>query len=236
MFKKIFITILSFSLLISNSAFSNSNYIFPSQMEDDSDTPVSINNSDPFEKYNRKIFTINQYIEKAIFKPITITYMKLLPKNIQKGVSNFVNNLYTPLSFINSALTLSLNDSLTNLWRFILNTSFGVGGFYDFASQAGLKNNKRDFSDTLAFYKFGKGPYIIIPILGPSNGRETIGKITDILIDPINYIPNTNFVNFRTGLIILDSYSDKIKYIDNIEKNSLDPYVTIRSLFLQNKR
>lgn len=230
---KILVIILA---LFSKNSYSTDGYIFPSQMSDESE-PIMKNtdNRDPFESLNRKVFKFNNYLEKIFLKPITLGYRKVFPQSIQKGVNNIIYNLTVPLSMVNALLIGNVNDSLKCFWKFILNTSFGLAGFYNFTDLTNLSVDDYNFSETMKYYKFPQGPYLILPILGPSNLRGVFGISTDTFLDPIFYIFNGNFNKYRIGLTIINSYSNKIEFVDKIERNSLDAYSTIKSLYLQNR-
>ena len=131
--------------------------------------------NDPFENLNRKTFEFNEKIDEKIAKPIAETYSQLPPK-IKKGVSNFFDNLEEVDTFVNQLLQGKPKESFNDLTRFLINTTIGLGGFIDVASKMGLERHEEDFGQTLAVWGVGQGPYIMLPILGPSTLRDTLSR------------------------------------------------------------
>jgi phospholipid-binding lipoprotein MlaA len=134
---------------------------------------------DPLEGFNRGVYRFNYYFDKFIFLPIVNTYEFIMPVFAQKGVSNFVDNVYEFNNFTNNLLQLKFKQTGITLARFAINTTVGLGGLMDPATKMNLHRQKEDFGQTLGHYGVGNGPYIVLPILGPSNLRDTTGVVAD---------------------------------------------------------
>lgn len=199
---------------------------------DDNDTSMV---SDPIEGFNRAIYSFNTTIDKILIKPIAKTYRFIVPELARRGVRNVLVNFSEPLTFINSTFQGDTEHSFTTFWRFTINSTFGLAGIFDVAKDAGLENRKEDFGQTAGVYGSGQGAYIMLPLLGPSNGRDTFGKVVDIFIDPFSYILGDEAMMVRTGISGLDAREATLNLVDQIERTSLDPYATIRSLYTQKR-
>ncbi len=191
--------------------------------------------SDPIEKVNRAIYSFNNFVDKIIIKPVTKGYKFIVPELARKGVRNILTNLTEPITFLNSALQGDTKQSFTTFWRFTLNSTFGMAGIFDVAKDAGLEYRKEDFGQTAAVYGSGQGAYLMLPILGPSNTRDLLGKIVDVFTDPFNYVLTDEALLVRTGVTGIDARESVLNLVDHIEKTSLDPYATVRSLYTQKR-
>jgi phospholipid-binding lipoprotein MlaA len=189
---------------------------------------------DPLEPYNRAMFGFNSGLDHYLLRPVTVGYRYIVPQAGRTAVSNVVNNLYTPVIFANSVAQGDPQNSFSSMWRFIINTTFGLGGVIDVASDAGLKTRPADFGQTLAIYGVGSGPYVVLPVIGPSNIRDAGGRLTDAFINPFNYISNAASAGIWTATAV-DARSNNMKLLDGIYDNSLDPYTTFRSGWTQKR-
>tara|TARA_Y100000588_G_scaffold111922_1_gene122777 strand:- start:94 stop:864 length:771 start_codon:yes stop_codon:yes gene_type:complete len=146
---------------------------------------------DPFEGFNRRIYKFNYYVDQYILLPVTDKYEKIAPVPVKTGVSNFLSNLGEIPTFINSTLQVKPRTAGSTLGRFAVNSTFGILGIFDVASKIGLEKHKEDFGQTLAYYGVSEGPYLILPVLGPSNLRDFAGFSTDGYmfneVDPLNF-------------------------------------------------
>jgi phospholipid-binding lipoprotein MlaA len=191
--------------------------------------------NDPFEPVNRGIYKFNYYLDQGVLRPVTVGYRYITPVKGQKMVHNFLENLYSPAVFVNSVLQGDPQNSFATVWRFILNTTFGGLGFFDFASEVGLYNRPADLGQTLGFYGVGTGPFLELPIIGPSNVRDGVGRIGDAFLNPVNYA-DANWVWIAAwGVTAIDQRSQNMKLIDDVYSTSLDPYATFRSLYTQKR-
>jgi len=191
-------------------------------------------NNDPLEPMNRGFYQFNRAVDVAILRPISWAYAHGVPDKGRQMISNALDNLYTPVQFANSVLQGDPQNSFVNLWRFLINSSFGVAGLFDPATDVGLKARPTDFGQTLALYGAEPGPYLVLPFFGPSGIRDGIGRGVDTLMNPITYT-NTPVSLSVAGATAIDWRSENMDLVDNIYRDSLDPYATFRSAFTQKR-
>ncbi len=189
---------------------------------------------DPIEPFNRGMFWLNDKLYLYLFKPIARGY-RVVPEPARESVSNFFSNLGTPVRFANSLLQLKMEDAGTELGRLVINSTLGIGGLFDPAKAwFDLERKEEDFGQTLGNYGVGSGFYIVWPILGPSNTRDTVGMVGDFFLDPLHYIEMKPVE--RVGLTALDKETDlsldKDTY-ESIKQESLDPYLYVRNAYEQ---
>lgn len=189
--------------------------------------------ADPLEGFNRGVYAFNNVVDGVLIKPIAKTYNFIVPKPARKGVTNFLHNLASPVHFANAVFQGNSEQSFTVLWRFILNTTLGVGGVFDFAGYHGIVASDEDFGQTLAVWGVDSGPYLVLPILGPSNVRDAFGKVADIFLDPINYLDEESIIYAHKAAVVVDRRSRTIELTDEVERTSIDPYATFRSGYSQ---
>tara|TARA_Y100000588_G_scaffold341174_1_gene385058 strand:+ start:260 stop:1087 length:828 start_codon:yes stop_codon:yes gene_type:complete len=193
--------------------------------------------NDPIEPVNRAIFSFNKGLDTVIFKPIATIYKKILPQTLQDGIRNFLNNLRSPVILANNLLQGNLEGAQDTIARFAVNSIVGFGGFGDPAHDLGFKYRSEDFGQTLGVWGIGEGPYLMLPVFGPSNSRDVIGLIVDSISDPINtWADNTERDTIPISRVLargIDKRARNIETLDELEKSSLDFYVTIRSLYRQ---
>lgn len=190
--------------------------------------------SDPQESANRAMFAFNRTLDGLLLRPVTQIYRGVVPEEGRECVSNALRNLSTPVVLFNSVLQGDADNSFATLWRFLLNSSFGVAGMFDFAKAVGLENRNADFGQTLAVYGAEPGGYVVLPIIGPSSGRDFTGRIVDLFVDPLTYVDG-EWVVTRGVFTALDRRSANMKVLDDIYFNSIDPYATMRSGYLQKR-
>lgn len=194
-------------------------------------------NNDPFEDFNRVIFEINQAFDIILFRPMAELY-GTVPSPIRKSIHNAVSNLSSPVILVNDVLQGDGERAAITLGRIIINSTIGILGLFDVATDMGLEYHSEDFGQTLAAAGIGGGPYIIIPILGPSTPRDLIGKIVDVILQPLNWVAWNNNVDWapmlHRGVDMLDRRTDARELTDRTNK-SMDPYAKYRSLYIQNR-
>jgi len=197
---------------------------------------VYLDDIDPLEELNRPIFEFNQTLDQNLLEPIAISYRDNTPESIKKGVGNFFSNLGEVSTLANQILQFKAEDSFITLSRFLLNTTIGLAGIFDPASELGLTKKDEDFGQTLGFWGVPEGPYFVIPILGPSTLRDTAGLYVDMTSD-VNLINNldTNGEIAATSLKTVDKRVELLPATDLIN-SSFDPYITMRSSYLQKRR
>lgn len=194
------------------------------------------NNEDPIEPFNRGVFKFNQVTDQYIIRPVAKGYRYITPQVVRTHIGNVADNLYEPLNMINGFLQGNFTQGMNSFWRFVINSTVGIGGLNDVASTAGIKPHSEDFGQTLAVWGVGPGPYVVLPILGPSNARDTVGTVSDWFMNPVNYVgdqPSTGlWIALGEGLVKRERLLDPI---DDINSSSLDPYATYRSIYKQRR-
>ena len=199
---------------------------------------------DCFEKLNRATFSFNQSIDRALIKPLAREYRKL-PDNVQAGTSNAVRNLSNLITIPNNILQGDVKTALINTGRLLVNSTVGILGTIDVANKMGFpKYIKEDYGQTLGKWGFGPGCYLVLPILGPSTVRDTTGSFVNVIGgDPwYNASAHGNNEFLSEGVYMaskaingIEFRADNIESLENLEKNSIDFYASIRSLYLQNR-
>ncbi len=198
--------------------------------------------ADPLEPMNRKILAFNDAADKYVLHPVGQGYRAVTTPEIRKGVRAFTENLKMPLSAVNNILQLKPLDAGKNLFRFAVNSTLGVFGFFDVASRLGLDEKKTDFGTTLAVWGVPDGPYLVLPLLGPSNVRDSAALVGDFYLDPVSYATwNTSNHQLRDdevlwslyGLKALTAYDSAMDLLDDARKNSLDYYSFMRTMYRQ---
>jgi len=195
--------------------------------------------SDPLEGMNRFIFSINLAGDKLVLRPAAELYRFAVPRVGRDMVRNFLDNLETPVILANDLFQGEFERAVTTSSRFVINTTLGFAGVADPATNMGFVRHEEDFGQTLGSYGVGPGPYLMLPIFGPSNLRDAGGKVVDHFLDPVNqYAHNTDrdyLTLVRSGMSAVDSRERAIETLDDIERSSIDFYATIRSLYLQRR-
>ena len=185
--------------------------------------------NDPFENLNRKTFEFNENMDEKILKPIAEAYSELPPK-IKLGFSNFFNNLEEVDTFVNQLLQGKPKESINDFTRFIINTTIGLGGFIDVASKVGLERHEEDFGQTLAVWGVGQGPYIMLPILGPSTLRDTLSRPVSSFLSVTFHMTETD-VNL--ALKGMDAIETREKLLDVEALLSGDKYAFVKDAYIQ---
>ncbi|HEX3883863.1 MAG TPA: VacJ family lipoprotein [Stellaceae bacterium] len=197
------------------------------------------NGDDPFESTNRSIFDFNNQVDKIVLVPVANTYRAVLPEPVRDSVHDFLRNLDAPIVFANDVLQARPDLAGTTAARFVVNSTVGVGGLFDVATKLNLPYHGNDLGVTFAVWGIGDGPYLMLPVLGPSNVRDAIGQAGDAYGDPGNMVASNNgymWATFaRAGTQGVDERSRNIETLADIERTSLDYYATIRSLYRQRR-
>ena len=195
--------------------------------------------NDPLEVPNRFIFAFNQTLDVAIIRPAAVLYRDLVPEYLRQRVHLFLRNLSEPVTLANDLLQGDLDRAGTTADRFLLNSTGGVLGFWDVATDLGHPYHKEDFGQTLGVHGVGEGPYLVLPLLGPSNLRDATGKVVDIFLDPFFYIAEETgkeeWQLYRFALDGLDFRTRNLETLDEIERDALDFYARLRSLYRQKR-
>ena len=196
--------------------------------------------SDPLEPINRAVFSFNNAVDIILFEPVAKVYRFVFPEIIRDSVRNFMLNLRTPLTFAHNILQGDFDDAGVSAGRFLMNTTVGVGGLFDVATKQGLEYEREDLGQTLGRWGVGHGFYIVLPLIGPSSLRDSVGLVGDGLATPVFWYAyndaNREWVYYtRGGLEAVDERARLIDTIADLRKNSVDYYVAIRSIYGQKR-
>jgi phospholipid-binding lipoprotein MlaA len=197
--------------------------------------------NDPLENVNRKIFDFNQFVDRNAIVPVAKAYRAALPDPVRDSVRDFLYNLREPLVFVNDALQGQFQRAGATMGRFVINSTVGIGGLVDVAGRWGVPYHEADLGLTLGSWGVPEGPYLVVPILGPSTPRDLGGQVAEGFGDPWNNIVTGNpwtlyWIPFVRGAVSgIDQRSRYIETLADIERTSLDYYATIRSLYRQRR-
>ncbi len=193
-------------------------------------------NKDPLEGLNRGIYKFNDTVDKAAIKPVAGAYKAVVPSPLRSGVSNFFSNLGDVVNVINDLLQFKLAQAMDDAGRFAINTTFGIGGVFDWASQDGIAKHNEDFGQTMAYWGWKDSAYLVLPFLGPSTLRDTGGLIVDsAFFDPIYYVDGPADRNQLLITKFIDKRSQYLPGSDLLDEAALDPYVFMRDAYLQRR-
>jgi phospholipid-binding lipoprotein MlaA len=190
--------------------------------------------SDPWEGTNRDLFAAHEAIDQAVLEPVARGYRFITPRFVRTGVTNFLGNLKSPVIFANDVLQAEPRRAGTTVARFGINSTIGILGLFDPASAMGLERHDEDFGQTLAVWGVDSGPYIFVPVLGPTTVRDSTGRLIDMVFDPLNWatfdeVDEARLI--RGGLSGLSAREALLDPVDEVRENSPDPYVTFRSTY-----
>lgn len=195
--------------------------------------------NDPFEPLNRKIFDFNLFVDRILLKPVAEGYRDVLPEFSRNAIRHFLNNLGEPVIFANNMLQGQFKRADETVGRFLMNSTFGLGGIFDIASSNGLERQSGDFGQTLYSWGVPDGPYLVLPILGPSNPRDAVGMGVDGYADPFSWLASdygaSSASYSRFGVTGIDERSRNIETFDELQRNAIDFYAQLRSLFRQHR-
>ena len=195
--------------------------------------------NDPIEPANRAVFAANQFVDHNALKPAAEAYVAVVPDGVRHGVHNVLTNINEPKVAINDALQGNFDQAWVTTRRFAVNTTVGGLGVFDVAQDWDLPHHDADFGQTLGVWGVGEGPYLELPLFGPSNPRDALGTVVGFLMDPFTYVTGgpISYVGYaRLAATVLDERSAYLGKLDDIEKNSLDFYATRRSLYRQHRQ
>jgi phospholipid-binding lipoprotein MlaA len=191
---------------------------------------------DPLEGFNRAVYKFNDAADRYVMKPIAEGYDKVVPTPVDKGITNFFSNIEDLIITANDIFQGKFQQGLTDFARFLANTTVGVGGLFDVATSGGMVKHNEDFGQTLGAWGFNTGPYLVLPLLGPSNVRDGIGLGFNALAWPITYLGNLGIQTGLATIRTIDARADLLEATDILKEAALDPYVYIREAFLQRRR
>ena len=193
---------------------------------------------DPLEPYNRAMFKFNTDFDNAFVKPIAKGYKAVVPEPVDQGVTNFFNNINYVNSAVNNLLQVKVSRFGTDVGRVVVNTTVGVGGLIDVATNMGLPSYKEDFGQTFGYWGDVDSPYLVLPFLGPSTLRDTMGIPGNIMANPFFHVWNTSKPANWTmiGLDVIDTRADLLSATDLLDTAATDPYAFVRDAYLQKRR
>lgn len=195
---------------------------------------------DPAEGLNRGIFKFNEVLDTSVLKPVAKGYRAVVPQPARTGVRNFLHNLKTPTILANNVLQGDMPAAGVTLTRFVTNTLIGVGGLFDVAAKGGLPYQEEDFGQTLGTWGVESGPYLVLPLLGPSSARDTAGLLVDTYADPVRlWLTNTDREEWYIGKVAVATVDKREELLDvlaTLKKNSIDYYAAVRSAYHQRRR
>ncbi len=202
--------------------------------------PSAVEDNDPLEPINRGVFWVNDILDTILFDRISEMYVGIVPEFLRERVGYVLRNLSEPIVLVNNVLQGEMGDAEDTLRRFLINSTVGVGGVFDVSTDLNIPYKREDFGLTLASWGCGSGPYLVLPILGPSNLRDTFGRIGDYSFDPINWWAyfsddKAAYSYGRTAIQILDAKAENIAIIEDLNKNAIDRYATFRSWYTERR-
>ncbi|MEM7613987.1 MAG: VacJ family lipoprotein [Pseudomonadota bacterium] len=193
---------------------------------------------DPLEGINRNVHAFNKGLDRAVLKPTSEVYVAVVPQPVRGGVSNGVSNLSEPMNVVNYTLQGDIEGAVRSFMRFGMNTVFGLGGLLDPASDAGLFEDPTDFGETMAVWGVNSGPYVELPIFGPSTTRDAFGLGVDIVADPVPQVLTSEANAYLIGAQVADvlqTRNDFARVIEALFYESADSYAATRIAYLQNR-
>ncbi|MDM8568972.1 VacJ family lipoprotein [Thiotrichales bacterium HSG1] len=203
---------------------------------------VPLENPDPFEKVNRNIFAFNKTVDKIVLKPISKGYKFVTPKQVNVNISNFFSNINDITVIANDLLQFKFKQAASDTGRFLLNSTFGLLGFIDLASKFDIPKHNEDFGQTLGYWGLGSGPYVVIPFLGPSSGRDAVGLGVDVFLDPRFYYTGkpmgmtSTHASWTSELVNkVDARADLFGAEKALQKASMDEYAYWRDAYLSRR-
>lgn len=190
---------------------------------------------DPLESYNRAVHRFNSDVDKAFLRPIAKGYQAITPEPVDRGITNFFNNIADVTSAVNNVLQFKMSRAGSDVGRLFINSTVGVLGFVDVATNVGLPSYKEDFGQTLGYWGLGPGAYFVLPLLGPSSIRDTIGLAGDVVTDPLFHLDDDTLIWGLVGLRLVDLRADLLTASQILDDAAIDPYVFLRDAYLQRR-
>jgi phospholipid-binding lipoprotein MlaA len=194
--------------------------------------------NDPIEPLNRAMFFVNDGVDTLVLRPAAEAYRIFLPPEVRVAIRNILGNMRSPIILVNDVLQGETYRAATTAGRFLVNTTIGVGGIFDVAKDFGLLGHTEDFGQTLAVWGFPEGPYLFLPVLGPSNPRDLVGAGAGVAMDPVTWITGDAIQAFsitRAAVGAVDTREGLIEPLDILRQQALDPYAALRSAYRQRR-
>jgi phospholipid-binding lipoprotein MlaA len=191
---------------------------------------------DPFESFNRGVYEFNEQLDRFVLKPVAEGYRWVLPQFVRQSVGNFFSNLNDVRVVANNTLQGKFTTAYSDLGRVFINSTLGLLGFFDIASEAGIEKHNEDFGQTLGWWGVADGPYIVLPLFGPSTARDTVGLVGDWASDPVTYVDPTRSKNQLSGTRIVNRRAELLEAKKVLDAAALDEYQFVRDAYLQRRR
>lgn len=200
-------------------------------------TTADHNPADPYESFNRSMYAFNDGLDHAVLEPVAKGYRAVTNEPVREGVSNFLSNLHEPLNAANQMLQGKPSDAAGAAGRFVINTTIGIVGIFDTASNFGLERKVEDFGQTLGVWGVKSGPYLVLPVIGSTNPRDLFGIGVDAAMNPINYAQFDGDDATRIGLAVAGAVTARESAIETVDgvRNQVDPYTTLRRYYVRNR-
>jgi phospholipid-binding lipoprotein MlaA len=191
---------------------------------------------DPWEGFNRSVFTFNDKVDQYALKPVAQGYVKITPQPVRDSVTNFFSNIGDVYIAANNLLQLKIADGVGDIMRIVINTVFGVGGLFDVATLAKLPKHDNDLGLTLGYYGIPSGPYLVLPLFGPSTVRDAAGYVGNYFANPISYIDSDAISWSLWGVQLVNTRANLLNASDVLEGAALDKYSFVRNAYLQRRQ
>ncbi|WP_156899616.1 MlaA family lipoprotein [Marinobacterium litorale] len=189
--------------------------------------------ADPWEGFNRAMFSFNEQVDRYALKPVAQGYRFVMPDLAEQGVSNFFDNIGDVGSAVNNLLQGKVDAALTSVTRVVFNSTIGLAGLIDVATPMGLEEKPEDFGQTLGYWGMGSGPYLVLPLLGPSSVRDGLGRIPNSMLDPVSDVDHVPTRNSLYGLRLIDA---RVRLMTAEQIISGDRYIFVRDAYLQRRQ
>lgn len=199
-------------------------------------TGPQANPADPLEPFNRSVYRFNEGLDRAVLKPVATAYQNITPSPVRTGVTNFFENLSDVWSLVNNVLQAKPAEAADSLFRVTTNTLWGVGGIFDVATELKIPKHKEDFGQTLGTWGLASGPYVVLPLFGPSSVRDTAGLVVDMQGDLVSQSSNVPVRNSLKTLDLVDTRTNLLRASDLLDQAALDKYAFTRDAYLQRRR
>lgn len=190
---------------------------------------------DPFERYNRAMFSFNKAVDENVLEPVATGYVNVIPSLIRNAIGNFFGNIGDVWTAVNNYLQGKPRDGTSDIARVVLNSTFGIAGLIDVATPAGLPKHAEDFGQTLGVWGVNSGAYLVLPIFGSSTVRDGLARTVDLYVDPINSIDSTRVENSARALRLVDDRAALLDSTRLMQDAALDPYQFVRDAYLQRR-
>jgi phospholipid-binding lipoprotein MlaA len=191
--------------------------------------------NDPLEGVNRTIFTFNDTVDRYTLEPVAKGYQWAVPQPVRSGITNVFSNVGDVYTAVNELLQLKIADAVSDIMRVTINTLWGVGGLFDIASQVNLPKHQEDFGQTLGHYGVPAGPYLVLPLLGPSDVRDGFGTLVDFQLDPTSYINPVSIRNYVFVVRLINARANLLGASDLLSNAALDKYSFVRDAYVQRR-